>query len=125
MTVILRDLDKPAECDGCKFCLKDRGRDYCIFDGEYIDWADGTVNLDCPLEEYKEPRWIPVTERLPHYGNYLVSFRTDEEIDIGTYDPKTGLWTACDANGMYYVASKGLEVIAWAPLPKPYKECKQ
>ena len=69
-----------------------------------------------------EPAWIPVTERLPHYGNYLVSFRTDEEIDIGTYDPKTGLWTACDANGMYYVASKGLEVIAWAPLPKPYKE---
>ena len=72
-----------------------------------------------------EPEWIPVTERLPQYGNYLVSFKTDEEIDIGTYDPRTGLWSACDANGFYYVASKGLEVIAWAPLPKPYEGDKE
>lgn len=60
MTVIIRDLDKPAECVGCRFCLKDHGRDYCIFDGEYIDWADGTVNLDCPLEEYEA---VPVIRR--------------------------------------------------------------
>jgi DNA-directed RNA polymerase subunit RPC12/RpoP len=55
MTVIIRDLDKPKECCDCKFCLKDHGRDYCVFDGEYIDWADGAINLDCPLEEYEEP----------------------------------------------------------------------
>ena len=69
----------------------------------------------------KRGEWIPVSERLPQYGNYLVSYGTDEEIDIGTYDQKTGLWSACDADGMYYVASKGLEVIAWMPLPKPYE----
>lgn len=74
-------------------------------------------------------RWVPVTERLPEqYGNYLVSYRTDDfESDIGTFDPDrinsdTGEWSACDADGFYWVASKGLEVIAWMPLPQPYTE---
>ncbi len=113
---------------------------YCCGDCDQYSWpmhrcklgahVHGTAGdcfyLDCPyLKEEKEQTWIPVTERLPQYGNYLVSFRTDEETDIGTYDPKTGLWIACDADGMYYVASRGLEVNAWAPLPKPYKEGKQ
>ena len=74
-------------------------------------------------EPKKEPNeWIPVSERLPQYGNYLVSFRTNEEIDIGTYHPETGLWSACDADGFYYVASRGLEVVAWMQLPEPYQE---
>lgn len=65
MTVIIRGLDKPKECLGCQFCLKDHGRDYCIFDGEYINWEDGTVNLDCPLEKYEEPvkhgKWLKIS----------------------------------------------------------------
>ena len=79
-----------------------------------------------------EQRWIPCSKRLPEqYGNYLVSYRTDDfESDIGTFDPDrinsdTGKWSACDANGFYWVASKGLEVIAWMPLPKPYKERRE
>jgi len=76
-----------------------------------------------------EQKWIPCSKRLPEqYGNYLVSYRTDDfESDIGTFDPDrinsdTGEWSACDANGFYWVASKGLEVIAWMPLPEPYRE---
>jgi len=76
-----------------------------------------------------ERQWIPCSERLPEqYGNYLVSYRTDDfESDIGTFNPDrinsdTGEWSACDANGFYWVASKGLEVIAWMPLPEPYAE---
>lgn len=79
-----------------------------------------------------EPQWIPCSKRLPEqYGNYLVSYRTDDfESDIGTFDPDrinsdTGEWSACDANGFYWVASKGLEVIAWMPLPEPYKERRE
>ena len=104
MTVIIRDLDKPAECDGCKFCLKDHGRDYCIFNGEYIDWEDGTINLDCPLEEYEEPRWIPVTERLPKETH------PDGFVYVSAYDAVTMHWGYGDKN-----------VQAWMPLPEPYR----
>lgn len=87
------------------------------------DMEQGYLNaIECIEEEpFEEFGWIPVTERLPEYGNYLISFLTDEEPDIGTYNPKTGLWSACDADGFYYVASKGLEVVAWKPLPRPYR----
>ena len=72
-----------------------------------------------------EQRWIPCSERLPEeYGNYLISISIDGgEPDIGTINPNDPRgWSLCDANGFYWVASKGLEVIAWMPLPEPYRE---
>lgn len=60
MTVIIRDLEKPSSCWECqdKFCIKDEnGRYYCAVDGEYIDFKDGEINLDCPLEEYEGDKW--------------------------------------------------------------------
>ena len=80
----------------------------------------------------QEPRWIPVSERLPkkgEYGKVLV-----------TYIPSGGtLWTTVivahysDLMGIskpsFHVGEVGKEsfqniteqVIAWMPLPKPYK----
>ena len=91
------------------------------------EWFDGMANASeiigaLPSAEPKHGKWIPVAEKLPQYGNYLVSFKTDVETDIGTFNPETGLWSACDADGFYYVASRGLEVVAWMPLPTPYEE---
>ena len=60
----------------------------------------------------QEPKWIPVSERLPEeMGTYMTT------IDYGEY----GLTT-----GQRYYYGKGLKwgnecVIAWMPLPKPYK----
>lgn len=73
-----------------------------------------------------EQRWIPVTERLPkQYGNYLV-FIEGEEPDIGTINPNDPRgWSLCDANGFYWASDKMLNVIAWMPLPEPYKEEKK
>lgn len=75
----------------------------------------------------REQQWIPCSMRLPEdYGNYLVTYKTDDiEPDIATYDPdRVGVWSACDADGFYWVASKGLEVVAWMPLPNAYIEEK-
>jgi hypothetical protein len=60
----------------------------------------------------QEPRWIPVSERLPEeMGTYMTT------IDYGEH----GLVT-----GQRYYYGRGLKwndecVIAWMPLPEPYK----
>ena len=72
------------------------------------------------LQERREAdRWIPVSEKLPdEYGNYLV-FTSDNDIDIGTFNPRfEDSWSMCDANGFYWVRQKGIEITHWKPLPK-------
>ena len=62
-------------------------------------------------------QWIPCKERLPEYdGEYMVTKKTfgwncEEyaETDIARYEKKNG-WHKAD------------QVIAWMPLPEPYKE---
>ncbi|MDD6448895.1 MAG: DUF551 domain-containing protein [Lachnospiraceae bacterium] len=54
--------------------------------------------------------WIPVTERMPEEeGIYLVT--TDCGLGQSTF--QNGTWGATRMN-----------VVAWLPLPEPYKECK-
>jgi hypothetical protein len=76
----------------------------------------------------QEPKWIPISERLPEeaYGCLVTVFDTDvitqEDFEyilpyfVG-YDGKT--WN--DANG----DPIPFEVIAWMPLPEPYKESEE
>lgn len=63
-------------------------------------------------------RWIPVTERLPKKnGEYLVT-----EIDCITCERLTDIAYhgdfICTNNGFY----KANEIVAWMPLPEPWKE---
>lgn len=57
----------------------------------------------------QEPRWIPVTERMPEEGTFvLASYNSDEGTDVVmTYYNKYGF-------------TRGL-MTAWMPLPEPYK----
>lgn len=65
---------------------------------------------------YREPQWIPCSERLPEkLGEYLVTVKTvgwnqkeTTEIDIAYWD---------DLEGFH----KAEKVIAWMPLPEPWK----
>ena len=63
-----------------------------------------------------EPRWIPVTERLPEeFGNYLV---TDETLLDGVgirFFSYSRYWSYIDRD------EKALYVTAWMPLPQPYQ----
>ena len=85
-----------------------------------------------------EQHWIPVSERMPEDGeNCLVSVRCSNNflVDRGTYS--TDLFNVDEEDffgnrgesGWYYLSSeygycKILNVIAWMPEPRPYKEIK-
>ena len=66
----------------------------------------------------KASEWIPVTERLPEPRNEMV------RRDVYLVTVKEGLvftrTFVFDTRGGYW--ENGLEVIAWMPLPEPYRE---
>lgn len=65
-------------------------------------------------EDEKEHGWIPVSERLPEDGTYITTL--DGEL-VGQEEPFTGM---CGIeNGKWDDEDS---VIAWMPLPEPYKE---
>ena len=68
--------------------------------------------LDTVIEAAEETRWIPVTEKLPEeVGTYMTT------VDYGKYGLATG-------QRFYHGKGLGWEddcVIAWMPLPQPYK----
>lgn len=84
-----------------------------------------------------EPKWIPVSERLPEEsGEYLVrpsdgvleNYSDFSEVMIMPYDADCeafGWWhEKYDPVSLGYLDSdfEDFEVLAWMPLPKPYKE---
>ena len=73
-----------------------------------------------------EVRWIPVTERLPESGKYvLMSFENFTLPAIGRYevnDEGDGAWYLGDNDEGDTCCSVGLFVNAWMPLPEPYRE---
>ena len=65
-----------------------------------------------------EQRWIPCSERLPeHGGRYLISVLDgiNRRTTVAPYLPRCKAW-AMNGRMAYW------KVIAWLPLPEPYKE---
>ena len=95
-----------------------------------MDW----LNMINRQPSMGDNRWIPVSERLPEeYGTYMVAWRpvgySPEDVmkktysgitsfyEMVEYDPDDeALWIGCIEQCDNY------SVLAWQPLPEPYKE---
>ena len=70
-------------------------------------------------EDEQEPRWIPVSERLPeNSGNYLITYCYQGEIET-----QEAVYAKDEEDKWFDITyiEITLAVIAWMPLPKPYE----
>lgn len=81
------------------------------------------------LDSQPSVGWIPVSERLPEDGTTLLVTHRVKNIDVMTetvtqvfYYRFNGVnkWIGRYADGIQY--DLGSDVVAWMPLPEPYKE---
>ena len=96
--------------------LKVQGNDYFEFYGE--------AKVSCD-----DNGWIPVQGRLPednHKGIYDMQLVTleDGEVCMGVYNNREKEWWTRKQEGERWYTNKH-NVIAWQPLPEPYKEEKK
>lgn len=109
-----REEIKKAMCDTKKeVVLKNLHKLLSLVEG-YPEYEDCISYAIEKLEQ--EPRWIPVSERLPEDNKYylvtieLTFSRSNRYVDIQ------------NAGGWDSLRKCGHEVLAWMPLPKAYSE---
>lgn len=75
------------------------------------------------------PHWIPCSERLPDDGRQVLVYAISVHYALAKYDEMREAdgtykkqWVTFDAWKPYYTIK---EVVAWMPLPEPYKEVEQ
>lgn len=92
-----------------------------------VTYNEMGIIIDTKAEEIAqpEPKWIPCSERLPETsGMYLVDdcrFGT-HWIHTAEYVRGTGLW--CEQIFMHAYSGQA-QIVAWMPLPEPYKERRE
>lgn len=75
--------------------------------------------LKLPTAQPDEQRWIPVTERLPEEETDVLVCNANGEIQISSGSYSTEMK---DYFIWYTTGWRFGKVIAWMPLPKPYKK---
>ena len=71
-------------------------------------------------EQPKACEWIPVSERLPeNFTSVLLTAKMPEDVECLVY---TGGRAGTDFTLDGVINSERYEVIAWQPLPEPYRE---
>ena len=101
-----------------KYCPDDDGAVQC--DGDIRELLDELENLP-PAQP--ESKWIPCSERLPEIGEYVLCYLKGRRY-FGQY--RVCKYCAADkyVNHPYFDFNENgfPNVVAWMPLPEPYKE---
>ena len=78
------------------------------------------MTLTLAEKALEQTRWIPVSERLPeNSGNYLITYCYEGKIET-----QEAVYVEDEEETKWYDTTEieiTLAVIAWMPLPKPYK----
>lgn len=83
---------------------------------EYEGYLDMAISA---LEKQEKDRWIPVTERLPEYGQVVMWCNENGSVFSSAITYKRGDDWAIGKRHRYK------KVLAWRPLPEPYQEDKE
>ena len=68
------------------------------------------------IRKHMTDGWIPVKERLPEAEQeHVLACRRDGSIDTARYSPYSDRWYVGS------MCSVSLDIIAWRPLPEPYR----
>lgn len=62
--------------------------------------------------------WIPCSERLPSGDDVVLTYDRWDEMGTCWYEEEYGHWKTAEEN----IIIDRADIIAWMPLPKPYKE---
>ena len=95
----------------------DKKRHHDELSGRYR--AALTMAIEALEQEPMRGKWIPVTESLPEEGLTVLIFAEGGEIEFGQRYENKWEWLA-ESIADYWTEAE--EVIAWQPLPEPYKE---
>ena len=107
--------------DWCNECPGfDRDDCFKLSDETRKKWADEIIKALPTVPP--EPQWIPVSERLPEIGKYVLCYLKSRRY-FGHY--RVCIYRAADKyiNHPYFDFNENgfPDVIAWMPLPEPYK----
>jgi len=99
----------------CKLYTDEHFTSFCV---------DGPCPNEEPITEDEAPdvkhgRWVPVSERLPEdNSDILVTYVEKDEKRIAPVNYGCGTWFDC----LFNKVLDQVGVLAWMPLPEPYKE---
>lgn len=93
-----------------------------------------SANMERSEQYYKDVpdtnvgNWIPVSEKLPEYNAYSGYYESvivtldDGRVVDGFYRNMDKEWWVDDVDGENYSVNATGHVLAWQPLPEPYKD---
>lgn len=84
-----------------------------------LNYMGGKIDFYCrPLDQEQKTKWISVKDNMPVVGEEVLACDLDGDVYI-TYLHTDGKW------GFDYNGNKIKNIIAWQPLPEPYKESEE
>ena len=110
------------DTSGTDFDCNNRDCEDCLLCYEQGNMEEQKEALDMAIKALEKERWIPVSERLPEErGLYIVTekvYCVDDREHTGRFNLMT---EQVEFDNGKWRKAHFYEVIAWMPLPEPYK----